>query len=85
MIVALVYGFSQLSGVSYDERALSVIDFSSLTPSQKRTALVAANGARCGCGCGLGLAQCVATDSTCPIRDNNVDRIKGMVRDAATQ
>jgi hypothetical protein len=80
---AVAYGVSQMSGVAYDERALSVINFSELTSSQKRTALQAANGARCSCGCGLGLAQCVATDSTCPIRDSNIDRIKTMVRDAA--
>jgi hypothetical protein len=78
----LVYGVSQMSGVAYGENALSVVNFSALTPAQKRAALKAANGARCTCGCGLGLAECVATDSTCPIRDSNIDRIKAMVRDA---
>jgi hypothetical protein len=29
------------------------------------------------------LAQCVATDSTCPIRPDNVDKIKNLVSDAA--
>jgi hypothetical protein len=29
------------------------------------------------------LAQCVATDSTCPVRDGNIDRIRTMVKDAA--
>jgi hypothetical protein len=28
------------------------------------------------------LAQCVATDSTCPIRDSNVARIRTMVTEA---
>jgi hypothetical protein len=28
------------------------------------------------------LAQCVATDSTCPVREGNIDRIRTMVRDA---
>jgi hypothetical protein len=82
VVALIVYGFSQMSGVAYDERALAVINFSGLTSGQKRTALQAANGARCTCGCGLGLAQCVATDSTCPIRDSNIERIKGMVRAA---
>ena len=29
------------------------------------------------------LAQCVATDSTCPIRETNVDKIKNMVEEAS--
>jgi len=77
------YGLSELSGVAYTEDAIRVVDFSSLTARQKRAALVAANNARCNCGCGMGLAQCVATDSTCPIREPNIDKIKTMVRDAA--
>src|SRR3982751_705737 len=77
------YGLSEIAGVAYNERAIRVVDFSSLTASQKRAALVAANNARCNCGCGMGLAQCVATDSTCPIREPNIDKIKTMVRDAA--
>jgi len=82
-VVALIgYGASQMSGVAYNEDAIKVVDFSALTPAEKRTALQAANNARCTCGCGLGLAQCVATDSTCPIRDSNIDRIKTMVRQA---
>jgi hypothetical protein len=28
------------------------------------------------------LAQCVATDSTCPIREINIERIRALVRDA---
>ena len=77
------YGLSQVSGVAYNEDAIRVVDFSSLTPRQKRSALDEANNARCTCGCGMGLAQCVATDSTCPIRESNVERIKSMVRQAA--
>ena len=77
------YGLSELSGVAYNEDAIRVVDFSPLTGRQKRAALVAANNARCTCGCGMGLAQCVATDSTCPIREPNIEKIKTMVRDAA--
>lgn len=77
------YSLSQVSGVAYNERAIRVVDFSSLTASQKRSALEDANNARCTCGCGMGLAQCVATDSTCPIRDRNIDTIKSMVQRAA--
>ena len=79
----VVYGLSQVSGVAYNEAAIRVVDFSALTSRQKRAALEEANNARCTCGCGMGLAQCVATDSTCPIRDSNVDKIKSMVQRAA--
>ena len=82
VLALVVYGASQMSGVAYDERAIKVVDFSNLTPSGKRKALKAANGARCTCGCGLTLAECVATDSTCPIREPNIERIKTMVREA---
>jgi hypothetical protein len=76
------YGLSQMSNIAYGEAEIKVVDFSSLDGKQKRNALEAANGARCSCGCGMTLAQCVATDSTCPIRESNIDRIKTMVRDA---
>ena len=33
---------------------------------------------------GLG-AQCVATDSTCPVRTDNIDKIKTMVAQAGPQ
>jgi hypothetical protein len=77
-----VYMLASSAGVPYDERAIGVVDFSVLDDDQKLAALRAANDARCGCGCGLGLAECVATDSTCPIRVDNIDRIRGIVRDA---
>ena len=65
------------------EREIKAIDFSVLGSTRKREVLEAANAARCNCGCGMTLAQCVATDSTCPIRQDNVDKIKRMVSDAA--
>ena len=67
------------NNVAYGERALGVVDFSGLSAPQKQTALRQANAARCTCGCGLGLAECVATDSTCPIREDNIARIRRMV------
>ena len=82
VLALVVYGVSQTSGVPYTDREMGVVDFSSLDPKQKRTALVAANGGRCVCGCGMTLAQCVATDSTCPLRERNIDRVKGMVEQA---
>jgi hypothetical protein len=82
-VVGLVgYGASQMGGVAYGEDAISVVNFSELKADEKRSALKKANQARCNCGCGMTLAQCVATDSTCPVRESNVDRIKTMVREA---
>ena len=76
------YGLSQMSNIAYGDAEIKVIDFSGLDAKQKRGALEAANAARCNCGCGMTLAQCVATDSTCPIRQDNVDKLKTMVSDA---
>jgi hypothetical protein len=78
------YGISQMSSIAYSDKDLTVIDFSNLGSKEKRTALEAANSAHCTCGCGMTLAQCVATDSTCPLRTGNIDRIKGMVAQAHT-
>jgi hypothetical protein len=83
VIGALGYGVSQMSNIAYGDAEIKVVDFSGLDAKQKRSALEAANAARCTCGCGMTLAQCVATDSTCPVREGNVDRIKGMVNQAA--
>ena len=77
-----VYGITQYGGVAWDEDDIRVVDFSSLSADAKRTVLRRANSARCTCGCGMNMAQCVATDSTCPIRDKNVEAIRTMVREA---
>ena len=83
-VCALIgYAISQTSNIAYGEERIRVVDFSVLNSWQKTRALTAANQARCVCGCGMRLAQCVATDSTCPIRDGNIDRIKFMVDEAA--
>jgi hypothetical protein len=78
----LIYVLVQNAGVPYDEDDIAVVNFSDLDASEKRSALQAANRARCTCGCGMTLAQCVATDMTCPVRDRNIDEIRGMVRAA---
>jgi len=83
-VLALIgFGVSQMSSIAYTEREIRVVDFSLLDARQKRTALEAANQARCTCGCGMTLAQCVATDSTCPVREGNIEKIKTMVARAA--
>src|SRR3954470_13238289 len=82
LVGGIGYGVSQMSNVAYGERDIKVVDFSGLDAKQKQSALEAANGARCNCGCGMTLAQCVATDSTCPIRETNVEKIKNLVNDA---
>ena len=72
----------ETAGVAYGEDDIRVVDFSSLTDSQKRGALREANGARCTCGCGMTLAQCVSTDMTCPVREPNIQRIRTIVQNA---
>ncbi len=62
----------------YTDRDLREVDFSALTEEQKQEVLDHANGGRCTCGCGMGLAQCVATDSTCPLRNSNIERIRSL-------
>lgn len=79
-----IYGLTQMSSVAFDEDDIKVVNFQGLTGDQKQAALEEANSARCTCGCGLGLAQCVSTDPNCPIRDGNIERIRGMVRAAIT-
>jgi len=80
----VVYGVSQMPNIAYSDKDLAMIDFSDLSPKAKRTALEEANTERCPCGCGMTLAQCVATDSTCPIRNSHIDLIRGMVARART-
>lgn len=82
IVGALVYAIGTSSAVPYDEDDIAVVDFSTLTAAQKTSALRAANAAPCTCGCGLKLAQCVATDSTCPVRSSNIERIRTMVEQA---
>lgn len=83
VVAAVIYGLSRTSGIVYDDDDIKVVNFSGLTPTGRRSALQAANRARCVCGCGMTLAQCVSTDSTCPVREPNIERIKTMVREAA--
>lgn len=84
VLALVVYGVSQMSNIAYSDKDLAMIDFSNLNPKEKRTALEEANSARCPCGCGMTLAQCVATDGTCPLRNGHIDLIKGMVARAHT-
>ena len=83
VVGGIIWALSLSGGIAFGEREIAVVDFSFLNASQKRAALQAANRARCICGCGLGLAQCVATDATCPIRDTNIEKIRTMAREAA--
>jgi hypothetical protein len=78
----ILYSLANTSGIAYTDRHLTVVDFTSLNDDQKRAALIEANTGRCGCGCGMTLAQCVATDMTCPIRTDNITKIRGMVQKA---
>jgi hypothetical protein len=81
-LAGLIYGLASSPGIAYNERDLADVDFTSLNAEQKRAALVEANADRCACGCGMALAQCVATDMTCPVRSGNITKIRGMVQKA---
>jgi hypothetical protein len=81
-IALLVWGIARTSGVAYTDKDIAVVSFSALTTSERRTALQAANRERCSCGCGMTLAQCVSTDMTCPLREQNIQSIRTMVREA---
>ena len=81
-IILLVWGISRTSGVVYTDKDIAVVSFSALTSSERRSALEAANHERCSCGCGMTLAQCVSTDMTCPLREQNIQSIRTMVREA---
>ena len=82
VVAVLIYGISRASGVPYTDADIRVVDFSVLDQKEKTTALQAANRARCSCGCGMTLAQCVVTDSKCPLRSENISRIETMVEQA---
>ena len=82
VVGGILYALASSPSVTYTERQLPDIDFSSLNAEQKRAALVEANADRCTCGCGMALAQCVATDMTCPVRTGNITKIRGMVQKA---
>lgn len=78
----LLYSLANTSSIAYTDSHLTAVDFTALSDNQKRAALVEANAARCGCGCGMTLAQCVATDMTCPVRTDNITKIRAMVQKA---
>ena len=78
----MLFAISQNAGVPFDDQDIGVVSFSGLTSGEKRSALQAANRARCTCGCGMSLAQCVATDMTCPVRERNIESVRAMVREA---
>jgi len=47
--------------------SLPGVDFSGLTPAQKKEALKRMNSQSCTCGCDMTIAQCRLLDSSCPI------------------
>ncbi len=74
-------GMGGIQGTGYyTDRDLREVDFSALSGEQKQEVLDQGNEARCTCGCGMSLAQCVATDSTCPLRNSKIERIRSLVQ-----
>jgi thiol-disulfide isomerase/thioredoxin len=56
------------------------VDFSKLTPDQKKAALKRMNSQNCTCGCNLTIAQCRINDTAC---DVSIGLAKQIVEDAA--
>jgi len=59
------------------ERATELpgVDFSKLTPDQRRFALKRLNTQICDCGCRLTLAQCRINDTSCPVSKGLAEKI----------
>lgn len=59
------------------ERATELpgVDFSKLTPDQKKFALKRLNTQICDCGCRLTLAQCRINDTSCPVSKGLAEKI----------
>lgn len=56
------------------------VDFSGLTPEQKKKALRQMNSEGCTCGCKLTISQCRVNDTGCPVSQ---DRAAAIVKEAA--
>jgi thiol-disulfide isomerase/thioredoxin len=59
------------------ERATELpgVDFSKLTPEQRKVALKRMNTQICDCGCRLTLAQCRINDTSCPVSKGLAEKI----------
>jgi thiol-disulfide isomerase/thioredoxin len=55
------------------------VDFSKLTPDQKKIALHRFNAESCNCGCKFTLAQCRINDSACPVSKALTAKIIGEI------
>jgi thiol-disulfide isomerase/thioredoxin len=55
------------------------VDFSKLTPEQKKIALHRFNAESCNCGCKFTLAQCRINDSACPVSKALTAKIIGEI------
>jgi cytochrome c biogenesis protein CcmG/thiol:disulfide interchange protein DsbE len=51
------------------------VDFTGLTPEQKREALKRMNSQNCTCGCGLTIAECRMNDSSCDVSQGIAEKI----------
>lgn len=59
---------------------LPSVDFTGLSPEQKRQALHRLNAEECTCGCKLTLARCRVDDTTCPVSKEIAARVVQEVR-----
>lgn len=61
------------------------VDFTGLTPEQKKLALRRLNTEGCTCGCKLTMAQCRLDDTTCPVSKELAANVVKEVREGITK
>ena len=61
------------------------VDFTGLTPEQKKLALRRLNTEGCTCGCKLTMAQCRVDDTTCPVSKTLAAAVVKEVREGITR
>ena len=70
-------GGDGLGGTGY--ASIDGVDMSGLNDAQRGNVMRTANAQRCTCGCNMTLAQCINTDTTCPLRGRNFQRARQLV------
>lgn len=77
-----LYGEGGAGFTKTNYSSIDGVDMSRLNEKQKNKVMLTANSERCTCGCRMTLAQCITTDSTCPLRSKNLDRAQELISSA---
>jgi hypothetical protein len=62
--------------VPITEAALSVINFSGVSPAKKSSVIAAFSTQLCGCGCKMSVAECIIKDPNCPMWKDHVTKFQ---------